>query len=197
MQFGAPFGGLVPGARGAVLAALLRTGVALTGRQLHGLVRDDFSLWSVQRALIELAELGIVDVRQVGRANVYQVNEDHYAIRPLRMLVDPLAALRGVVAELVGATASAAILFGSVARGEADADSDIDLAVLAADGWDGRSALEGAVRARLGNDCDVLVFTPDEFIRLAASGEEPVVAAILADGVALVGSIPQHALGVA
>ena len=197
MQLGAPFGGLIPGARGAVLAALLRTGVPLTGRRLHSLVRDDFSLWSVQQALIELADLGIVEVHQVGRANTYQVNEDHYAIRPLRMLVDPLAALREVIADSVGSSASAVILFGSAARGEADAGSDIDLAVLAPDGWSGRSALEDTVRTRLGSDCDVLVFTPDEFTRLAASGDEPVIAAILADGVALVGSIPQHALGVA
>lgn len=197
MQFDAPFGGLIRGARGAVLAALLRTGAALTGRRLHSLVRDDFSLWSVQQALIELASLGLVDVRQVGRANIYQINEHHYAIRPLRILVDPVAALREVVTDSVGATTDAVILFGSVARGETDAASDIDLAVLAPDGWGGRSALEDAVRARLGNDCDVLVLTRDAFTRLAASGQEPVVAAIAAEGVALVGSIPQHTVGVA
>lgn len=37
MDFGEPFGGLIPGARGAALAALLRTGAPLTGRRVHAL----------------------------------------------------------------------------------------------------------------------------------------------------------------
>ena len=89
------------------------------------------------------------------------------------------------------------ILFGSVARGEATAESDVDLAVVAPSDWEGRTELEDAVRARLGNDCDVLVFTPEEFGRLAGSGEEPVVAQIVADGVVLLGSLPQATVGVA
>jgi hypothetical protein len=35
MFFGEPFGGVIPGARGAVLAVLLRTGEPMTGRQMH------------------------------------------------------------------------------------------------------------------------------------------------------------------
>ena len=191
MRFGEPFGGLLPGARGAVLAALLRTGAPMTGRQVHGLVRDQCSLWSVQQALVGLVGLGLVTRREVGRAMVHTVNEDHYAIQPLRVLLDPFAALQEAVQTTVGSSVETVILFGSVARGEATADSDVDLVVLAASDWDGRSELEDVVRARLGNDCDVLVFTREQFSRLAATGEEPVVAEILADGVVLVGSLPQ------
>lgn len=197
MRFDAAFGGLIPGASGVVLAALLRTGSPMTGRQVHGLVRDQFSLWSVQQALASLVGLGVVESRTVGRAMVHTINEDHYAIQPLRLLLDPFAALREAAQRSVGSSVDAVILFGSVARGEATADSDIDLAVLASPDWDGRSELEDAVRARLGNDCDVLVFTPEEFSRLAASGDEPVVAKILADGVLLLGSLPQSKVGVA
>ena len=191
------FGGLIPGASGAVLAVLLRTGSGLTGRQVHGLVRDRFSLWSVQQALTSLGGLGVVESRTVGRAMVHTINEDHYAIQPLRVLLDPVAALREVVQRSVGSSVAAVILFGSVARGDATADSDVDLAVLASSEWEGRSDLEDAVRARLGNDCDVLVFTPGEFGRLAASGDEPVVAQILADGVVLHGALPQATVGAA
>lgn len=56
--------------------------------------------------------------------------------------------------------------------------------------------MEDAVRARLGIDCDVLVFTPEEFERLVASGEERVVTQILSDGVLLLGSLPQVTVGV-
>ena len=197
MRFDVAFGGLIPGASGAVLAVLLRTGSGLTGRQVHGLVRDRFSLWSVQQALTSLGGLGVVESRTVGRAMVHTINEDHYAIQPLRVLLDPVAALREVVQRSVGSSVAAVILFGSVARGDATADSDVDLAVLASSEWEGRSDLEDAVRARLGNDCDVLVFTPGEFGRLAASGDEPVVEQILADGVVLHGALPQATVGAA
>ncbi|NLH70826.1 MAG: nucleotidyltransferase domain-containing protein [Brooklawnia sp.] len=197
MRFDVAFGGLIPGASGAVLAVLLRTGSGLTGRQVHGLVRDRFSLWSVQQALASLVGLGVVESQTVGRALVHTINEDHYAIQPLRVLLDPFAALREVVQRSVGSSVVAVVLFGSVARGDATADSDVDLVVLASSEWEGRSDLEDAVRGRLGNDCDVLVFTPEEFGRLAASGDEPVVAQILADGVVLFGSLPQATVGVA
>ena len=197
MRFEAAFGGLIPGASGAVLAVLLRTGVPLTGRQVHGLVRDQCSLWSVQQALASLADLGVVESRAVGRAMVHTINEDHYAIAPLRVLLDPVAALWEVVQRSVGSSVEAVILFGSVARGDATADSDVDLAVLASSEWEGRPDLEDAVRARLGNDCDVVVFTAEEFSRLAANGEEPVVAQILADGIVLFGSLPPATGGAA
>ena len=197
MQFDEPFGGLLPGARGAVLAALLRTGAPLTGRHVHGLVRDQCSLWSVQQALTSLVGLGLVTSREVGRGTVNAINEDHYAIQPLRMLLDPFAALRDTVQGTVGSSVEAVILFGSVARGEATADSDVDLVVLAGPDWDGRSELEDAVRARVGNDCDVLVFTPEQFSQHASTGDEPVVAQILTDGVVLVGSLPQLQPGAA
>jgi predicted nucleotidyltransferase len=173
-----------------VLAALLRTGAPMTGRQVHGLVRDQCSLWSVQQALAALVGLGLVTSREVGRAMVHTINEDHYAIQPLRVLLDPFAALQEAVRGTVGSSVETVILFGSVARGEATVDSDVDLVVLAAPDWDGRSELEDVVRARLGNDCDVLVFTREQFSRLAATGDEPVVAEILTDGVVLVGSLP-------
>ena len=197
MRFDVAFGGLIPGANGAVLSVLLRTGSGLTGRQVYGLVRDRFSLWSVQQALASLVGLGVVESRSVGRAMVHTINEDHYAIQPLRVLLDPVAALREVVQRSVGSSVAAVILFGSVARGDATADSDVDLAVLASSEWEGRPDLEDAVRARLGNDCDVLVFTPEEFSRLAACGDEPVVAQILADGIVLFGALPQATGGAA
>ena len=190
VRFGEPFGGIIPGARGAVLAALLRTGAPLTGRQVHNLVRDRFSLWPVQEALKDLADLGLVTTQTVGRAGVHSVNEAHVAVLHLRALLSPLVVLKTVVEEAVDDRVKAVVVFGSVGRGEASPDSDIDLAVIAKAGWDGRAALEDAIRSRLGNACDVVVFSTAEFTRLAAEGE-PVVADIIVDGVPLIGSLPR------
>ena len=190
MLFSEPFGGVIPGARGAVLAALLRTDIPLTGRQIHALVSDDYSLWTVQEALKALTQLGIVNTQTIGRAGVHTINEDHVSVAPLRALLDPITALTGTVREAIGNDVKTVILFGSIARGEANIHSDVDLAVMAPAGWDGRADLEDAVRIRLGNNCDVLVFTPEDFTHLADIGE-PIVREILTSGVALIGSIPR------
>jgi predicted nucleotidyltransferase len=189
MFFGEPFGGLIPGARGAVLSVLLRTGAPLTGRQVHALVSDEHSLWSVQEALKVLTRLGIVETQAIGRAGVHTINEGHAAVAPLRGLADPIALLRAAIASTVGPDVESVVIFGSIARGEAIRDSDIDLAVIASPGWDGRTDLEDAVRTSMGNGCDVLVFTASQFQQLARSGE-PVVSDIVRDGLALVGSMP-------
>jgi predicted nucleotidyltransferase len=196
MFFDEPFGGLIPGAQGAVLAALMRTGAPLTGRQVHGLLRDDLSLWTVQEALKTLARLGLISTQTVGRAGVHSINDEHYAIGPLRQLLSPMSVLKEIVREAVGDEVKAVIVFGSVGRGDSTPDSDVDLAVIARKGWDDRARIADLVRSRLGNECDVLAFTPTEFSRLATAGE-PVVGAILADGVPLLGSMPRIQPGAA
>jgi predicted nucleotidyltransferase len=168
----------------------------LTGRQVHSLLRDDFSLWTVQEALKDLAGLGLVATEAVGRAGVHRINEEHVAIAPLRTLLSPTALLKGVLQEIVGDDVEAVVVFGSIGRGDPGPDSDIDLAVIARAGWDDRVRIEDAVRARLGRACDVIAFTPAEFARLATSGE-PIVAGILSDGVALIGSLPRRKTGAA
>jgi predicted nucleotidyltransferase len=82
------------------------------------------------------------------------------------------------------------LLFGSIARGDATANSDIDLAVIADPDWPGLVELEDTIRTRLGNNCDVLAFTSAEFSQLARNGE-PVVSDILRHGIALLGDKPR------
>ncbi|WP_434081272.1 nucleotidyltransferase domain-containing protein [Sanguibacter sp. Z1732] len=130
----------------------------------------------------------------MGRAGIHTINQDHAAVGPLRAILSPIGMLRETVESLVGDAEVSMLLFGSVARDEATSRSDVDLAVIAPPGWDQRVALEDAVRARLGIDCEVLVFTPSEFADLSASGE-PVVIDILRDGIPLVGTMPSGVRG--
>ncbi|HET7475918.1 MAG TPA: nucleotidyltransferase domain-containing protein [Dermatophilaceae bacterium] len=190
MDFGEPFGGLMPGARGAALAVLLRTGAPLTGRRVHALISDRHSLGAVQQALRDLDRLGLITTEVIGRAGVHRINEGHAAITPLRTLASPIEMLTRVVEEAVRGV-EAVIVFGSVARGDAHADSDIDLVVIAPAAWDGRAELQQQVQERLGNDCDVLHLTSDHF-KLAPEDREPVVSEILRDGIALVGTMPRR-----
>jgi predicted nucleotidyltransferase len=141
----------------------------------------------------DLARAGQYSNHRSGRRAT--INEDNFSIAPLRVLLDPITALTDTVRETAGHDVKTVILFGSIARGEANIGSDIDLAVIAPAGWEGRADREDAVRALLGNNCNVLVFTPEDFTRLADTGE-PVVQEILTDGVALIGSIPRMKSGV-
>lgn len=190
MNFGEPFGGLMPGARGAVLAVLLRTGAPLTGRRVHALIADRHSLGAVQQALRELERLGLITTEIIGRAGVHRINEGHAALASLRSLASPIAMLTRVVQKAVS-DVDAVIAFGSVARGDAHADSDIDLVVLAPEGWTGRADLQQRVQDGLGNDCDVLHLTREHF-EPAPEDREPVVAEVLRDGIALVGTMPRR-----
>lgn len=190
MNFGEPFGGILPGARGAALAALLRTGTPLTGRGVHKLLGGQFSLGAVQQALKDLSQLGLITAEVVGSAGVHRVNEEHDAIPLLRSLASPIEMLTRVIQEEAGSV-TAAILFGSIARGEAHAESDIDLAIIATDDWAQAAHLQERVQDRLGNHCDIIHLTPDQFTPLSA-GSEPVIAEILRDGLVLSGKIPRR-----
>jgi len=189
MIFSQPFGGLIPGARGAALFVLLRTGTPLTGRQIHRLVDGSFSLRAVQDALKVIEATGLVTTETVGRATLHHVNTDHYAVAPLRVLCDPMAALETVIAENVDDRVQSVILFGSVARGEASDRSDVDLAVITTSDWDGQPGLQDAVQRRMGCPCDVFAQTRARFDELAKANE-PVVLDILREGVALYGVRP-------
>ena len=51
---------------------------------------------------------------------MHTINEDHVSVAPLRVLLDPITALTDTVREAVGDDVKAVILFGSIARGEAN-----------------------------------------------------------------------------
>ena len=187
MDFQQPFGGLITGANGTVLSVLLRTSTPLTGRQIHTLTGNR-SLWSTQQALASLQQIGLIDVTTVGKANLHTINPDHYAIAPLRILLDPIAALRETVNQNIDKTVQTVLLFGSVARGEATPQSDIDLAVIAPQTWPGRINLQTAITKQLGNNCDVLVFTLKQF----AANKEPVIKEIMRDGITIHGTKPHN-----
>ena len=187
-----PFGGLIPGAQGAVLQVLLRTGTPMTGRQIQRVTDGDHSLSAVQAALRTLIAMGLVTTMPAGRANLHTINNEHAAIPALRELVNPSELLRKIVQDAVhdDPDVVTVVLFGSAARGEATRDSDVDLAVITTEdvGWEGHVDLAAAVEHRFGGTCDILVYGAAVFDELAASGEEPVVRSIIRDRFLLYGA---------
>jgi Nucleotidyltransferase domain len=195
MDYRRPLHVVTPTLDGDVLAALARADIELTGRELARQVGHG-SPEGVRRAADRLVEQGTLLRRTAGAANLYRLNRDHLAAP----WIEGLAGMREQLIERLRAQlagweqpAKVALLFGSVARGEASADSDLDLLVVRARGCDPDSDvwrsqlldLSQSATAWTGNDARVLEYGEAE---LAEAAGEPLLEEALSDGIELHGS---------
>jgi len=188
-------------ARLRILRYLCAVGGEHTGREIARAV--GMGETPTHRALKELADTLVVLYRVAGRAHYYRLNEHHALVE--RVLC-PLFAAEEVqrdaaVAELlagVDVPLEAALIYGSVARGEDTWRSDLDVLLVAPTAYDARRAIEriwqrdGDLLQRYG----VISFralSRDELVRGVQRGEKWLVEA-LQDGVVVRGTSPQRLL---
>lgn len=154
MDFARPVETLIPGAPGRLLGALARVDTELPVSTLAAIAGVGRTRASA--VLNELADLGVVSRRQVGPTVLIALQRGNAA----GLLLARLADLRSSVIEQLGDIGRdlepqplSLVLFGSLARGDGDATSDVDLlAIRPADGDGGRwpaSLTEFSSRARL------------------------------------------------
>jgi predicted nucleotidyltransferase len=131
VDFVRPVQSLIPGAQGRILDVLARTTAELnlgTVARLAGV-----SPAQASRVLPRLLALGIVDRRDVPPSALYRLVRENLMAQAVVDLVDvrerTIERLR-VLAGAIRPAAVSIVLFGSLARGEADADSDIDVLVV-------------------------------------------------------------------
>src|SRR5258708_1924350 len=124
-------GAVIPGAQGRILAALVEVSTELTIRSIARLAA--VSPAQASRVLSGLAELGIVERRDIPPAALFRLVPENVATRA----VMALARARDTVLVELGKTASeltpapaGVVVFGSFARGDADRDSDIDVLII-------------------------------------------------------------------
>ena len=108
-----------------------------SNRDLHRLTGK--GLGNVNGAIVSLEELGVVSVDREGRANRVQINQrklirsdDRITSIPQPEYHAPVRAVRDRLVDRIGDDAGI-VLFGSVARGDADRASDIDMFVIVDD----------------------------------------------------------------
>ena len=115
-----------------VLRVLAPADKAFTGREVHRAV-GTASYDGVRLALARLVRQGIVESERAGSAQLYRLNRDHLAaphvVALATLRLELIASLREEIAGWLIAPILAA-LFGSVARGDADESSDIDVLVV-------------------------------------------------------------------
>lgn len=121
-----------------VLRVLTGTNQALTGRQIARLASEG-SQQGIWKALGRLVDAGVVEREEAGSSSLYTFNREHLAAPAIEMLTN----LRGELLERLRQTFRDwqvrpvhASMFGSAARGDGDARSDIDLFIVRPDGVD-------------------------------------------------------------
>lgn len=196
MDVAHPIRAVVPSLDGPVLEALAGTRRPLSTLDVHRLSRVGSSM-GVRRVLQRLAEQGIVLADHRGNAIYYTANRGHLAWPAIEILAGLRRALHESVASSIDSWAVRPVhasLFGSAARGDGDAASDVDLLLVRpevepgeAEAWDTQvDSLRTLVVGLTGNRCQAFVVT---LTRLAehVAAEDPLVEGWLRDGILLAG----------
>jgi DNA-binding transcriptional ArsR family regulator len=165
--------GLFPRTRGRLLAALLLQ--PERAFYLHELARRlGTRPSSLQAELASLTGQGILRRRRDGRRTYYQAEADCPYLPELQGL---LAKTVGVVEVLRLALApladriERALLHGSLARGDADADSDVDLLVVGDLLLEDLAGVLPQAAVRLGRPVNPTLLTPTGFAEQRAAGQ--------------------------
>lgn len=167
-----PLDALFPKTRQLILAALLpkpERSWYLTDLAKHIGVRPS----SLQRELAGMVEAGILTRRRDGNRVYYQPDDQCPFMAELRGLIVKTAGLADVLRELLKPLAKRirwAFVYGSLARGEADSLSDVDLMVIGdARPSDVSAALRGASN-RLSREVNATVYSTAEFTKKLETG---------------------------
>ncbi len=195
MDFRRPVQAVIPGAQGRILAVLAETSAELNLRTIARL--SGVSVAQTSRSLPALVQLGIVERREVPPSALFRLVEEHVAAQAILAL----GRARQTVLEELGRAAlqlltppTSVIVFGSLARGEAGPDSDLDVVVARPesvgeddDEWtSGVEHWRQQARRLTGNPVEVVDVSERDVARLLRS-RRPLWAGIARDGIVIAG----------
>src|SRR5688500_617490 len=118
---------------------------------------------AVQRELARLQSAGLVTVRSVGKRKHYQANGSAPVFKELRSLILKTSGIADRIRSALATRASeirAAFVYGSVAKGEDTASSDVDLMVISDElGYGELYTLLEDVSAKVGRKVNPTIYT--------------------------------------
>lgn len=204
MDLSRPYTALGPTLDTGVLTVLAGTTRPLTGREIARLLgRRSHS--GVLGALNRLTEHGLVDWEEAGRALLFTLNRDHLAAPAAELLAQMGSEFFGRLHEATDSWRIEPIhvsLFGSLARGDGDTGSDIDLFVVRPRNVEREDArwreqldlLTGKVQRWTGNAARIAEVGEEELPSLRKE-EPPILAELRADAITVTGPEATALLG--
>ncbi|MCL2652522.1 MAG: nucleotidyltransferase domain-containing protein [Propionibacteriaceae bacterium] len=184
MDLQIPLATISPGLDSAALTVLAGTEAALSATQIQRIAGRG-SRYGLVLVLERLVDHGVVTAIPAARGNLYQMNRAHVLAPVVEAAVQARAEaetrLVNAAGDLTPRPLSAAI-YGSVARGEASADSDIDLLIISSDNldpedvtWVGQiDSLERQTRQWTGNLLQAMTVTQAQ-LAIMAHANAPIV----------------------
>lgn len=162
-----------------------------TENELSSLI--DVSQKTVNRSMSTFVDQGILNVKSIGKANVYSVNSDQYIVEQLQDLYERERKAREELKSMLGNSFRkdddliSLAIFGSVAEEREGPTSDVDVFILTRDKGATIQKLEEVrdrIERRFGNAISEYILTPEEFENKL--GEEPL-DSILSSGELILG----------
>jgi len=176
-----------------ILRLFCISGGEYTGREIARLT--GYSQTYALRALSDLEANGVLFRRDVSRAHLYSLNEEHMLVEELSSIFElersALAKIAQDFKRELGESLEFIVVFGSVARGEERPNSDIDMVLTLKDGSKAGveemiDAVSNASMAASGNPISPILATETELEKMREKkgkrgvwaevfGEEPVI----------------------
>lgn len=181
-----------------VKAELFRLLFGLDGKPLHVRElerRSGLAVATVRQELDRLTKLGLVEARTDGNRRYYSARRDH----PLYPEISGLVLKTSGLADLLRNALKTeklirlAFVFGSLARGQEHAHSDVDLLVLGAIGLRQLTKLLRGVAETIGREINPHVVTPAEFQRRKRAGDHFITSVLAEPRIFIIGD--EHELG--
>ncbi|MGH9038944.1 MAG: nucleotidyltransferase domain-containing protein [Acidimicrobiia bacterium] len=198
-----PLRSLTPTVDADVLAVLVKTHAPLTGARVHQLAGRSYA--QVRQVLHRLVNDGLVEAVRHGKAVSYTLNRDHVLAAALEQAAGADAEterrLRSAFATWSPAP-TAAVLFGSFARRDGGADSDVDLLLIRPDdvdeddpAWTARRyEVSRSIARWTGNTAQIVELTDEELAK-AVRRRDKLIANLRRDGQVLIGPDLSSLLG--
>jgi len=128
---------------------------------------------AVQRELKRLTDMGLIVRRSQGNQVLFQANAQSPIFPEIKSLITKTVGIHGVIRSSLaslGTEIRIAFIYGSVARQQERANSDIDLMVLGNAPFGEVVSALGPAQRELGREINPTVFAVDEFRSKLASG---------------------------
>jgi predicted nucleotidyltransferase len=119
---------------------------------------------SVRRELHRMVDAGIAERELVGRQQVFRGSVESPLFEPLRELLERSVGAEALIRDVLERTGGieSAAIFGSWARGQIDADSDIDLLVVGEFDYTSLVSELIALQERTGREINLVAMRADE-----------------------------------